>query len=123
MAWGYGLKTTRENPSGPWNSTLFVTDIDDGEYILVRGVDFGKGASSLTASCSAHLYGGKIEIRLDSVDGWIAGIIDVPNTKFKYREFTTGLKKCNGVHDLYFVFKGSNKQKRNLFNFDWWEVK
>ena len=38
MAWGYGLKTTRENPSGPWNETLFVTDIDDGEYILVREI-------------------------------------------------------------------------------------
>ena len=51
MAWGYGLKTTRENPSGPWNPTLFVTDIDDGKYILVKGVDFGKGAKSFTASC------------------------------------------------------------------------
>lgn len=123
MAWGYGLKTTRENPSGPWNPTLFVTDIDDGEYILVRGVDFGKGASTLTASCSAHLYGGKMEVRLDAVDGWTAGVINVPNTKFKYKEFTTGLTKCKGVHDLYFVFKGSDRQKRNLFNFDWWEVK
>ena len=50
MAWGYGLKTTRENPSGPWNPTLFVTDIDDGEYILVKGVDCGKGANELLAS-------------------------------------------------------------------------
>lgn len=123
MAWGYGLKTTRENPSGPWNSTLFVTDIDDGEYILVRGVDFGKGASSLTVSCSAHLYGGTIEVRLDAVDGKVAGVINVPNTKFEYREFTTRLTRCKGVHDLYFVFKGSDRQKRNLFNFDWWEVR
>ncbi len=123
MAWGYGLKTTRENPSGPWNPTLFVTDIDDGEYILVRGVDFGKGASSLTVSCSAHLYGGTIEVRLDAVDGKMAGAVNVPNTRFKYREFTTGLTGCKGVHDLYFVFKGNARQKRNLFNFDWWQVK
>lgn len=40
MAWGYGLKTTRENPSGPWNPTLFVTDIDEGEFIMLKGVDF-----------------------------------------------------------------------------------
>ena len=123
MAWGYGLKTTRANPSGPWNETLFVTDIDDGEYILVRGVDFGdKGAASLTVSCSALLYGGRIEVRLDDVDGWKAGIIDIPNTKFKYQEFKTGLTRCTGVHDLYFVFKGSDKQRRNLFNFDWWKA-
>lgn len=123
MAWGYGLKTTRENPSGPWNPTLFVTDIDDGEYILVKGVDFGKGASVLEASCSAHLYGGRIEVRLDAPDGWIAGIIDVPNTKFKYETFRTGLTKCKGVHDVYFVFKSTSMQKKNLFNFDWWEAK
>ena len=122
MAWGYGLKTTRANPSGPWNDTPFVTDIDDGEYILVRGVDFGKGAKSLKASCSALLYGGKIEIRLDALDGWIAGIIDVPNTQFKYKVFSTGLTKAQGKHDVYFIFRGSPMQKKNLFNFDWWQA-
>ena len=123
MAWGYGLKTTRQNPSGPWNPTLFVTDIDDGEYILVKGVDFGDGASVLEASCSAQLYGGRIKVRLDAPDGWIAGIIDVPNTKFKYETFRTGLTKCKGVHDVYFMFESTSEQKRNLFNFDWWQVK
>lgn len=123
MAWGYGLKTTRQNPSGPWNPTLFVTDIDDGEYILVKGVDFGDGASVLEASCSAQLYGGRIKVRLDAPDGWIAGIIDVPNTKFKYETFRTGLTKCKGVHDVYFMFESTSAQKRNLFNFDWWQVK
>jgi hypothetical protein len=122
MAWGYGLKTTRENPSGPWNPTLFVTDIDDGEYILLKGVDFGKGAKKFTASCSAHLYGGEMEIRIDDVDGPMIGKISVPNTKFKYQEFTTALTNASGKHDLYFVFKAGKKQKRNLFNFDWWKM-
>ena len=123
MAWGYGLKTTRENPSGPWNPTLFVTDIDDGEYILVKGVDFGKGANELLASCSSQMFGGRMEIRLDATDGWKAGEIDIPNTKFKYETFRTRLTKCEGVHDVYFVFKCNSMQKKNLFNFDWWEAK
>ena len=124
MAWGYGLKTTRENPSGPWNPTLFVTDIDDGEYLLVRGVDFGRqGARSLVVSCSALLYGGIIEVRLDAPDGRKAGQIHVPNTKFRYEEFTTPLTKCKGVNDLYFVFRGEERQQQNLFNFDWWEAR
>ena len=123
MAWGYGLKTTRENPSGPWNPTLFVTDIDDGEYILVKGVDFGKGANELLASCSSQMFGGRMEIRLDATDGWKAGEIDIPNTKFKYETFRTQLTKCEGVHDVYFVFKSNSMQKKNLFNFDWWEAK
>ena len=123
MAWGYGLKTTRENPSGPWNPTLFVSDIDDGEYILVKGVDFGKGANELLASCSSQMFGGRMEIRLDATDGWKAGEIDIPNTKFKYETFRTRLTKCEGVHDVYFVFKSNSMQKKNLFNFDWWEAK
>ena len=122
MAWGYGLKTTRQNPSGPWNPTLFVTDIDEGEYIMIKGVDMGQGASLFTASVSANLYGGSIEVRLDDVDGPLAGTIDVPYTKFKYEEFSTKLENARGVHDLYLVFKGTKQQKRNLFNFDWWQM-
>lgn len=122
MAWGYGLKTTRENPSGPWNATLFVTDIDEGEYLLVKGVDFGAGARTFTASCSSQVYGGTMELRIDAEDGRLIGCIDVPNTKFSYREFTTELKRVRGVHDLYFVFKGSSRQRRNLFNWDWWQM-
>lgn len=120
MAWGYGLKTTRENPSGPWNPTLFVTDIDDGEYILVKGVDFGKGAQSVTVSCAAHLYGGTIELHLDSPEGKVIGVVNIPNTQDVFREFKSQLLDANGIHDLYFVFKGSSRQKRNLFNFDYW---
>lgn len=123
MAWGYGLKTTRANPSGPWNPTLFVTDIDDGEYIMLRGVDFGKGASTFTASCSSQLFGGKIEVRLDALDGLLAGTVTVPYTGFKYKEFSTSLKNVKGKHDLYLVFRGDARQQKNLFNFDWWQVK
>lgn len=123
MAWGYGLKTTRENPSGPWNPTLFVTDIDDGEYILVKGVDFGSGAKSITVSCASHLFGGMMEIRLDAPDGKLIATINVPNTKDKFQEFSSKPNGAQGVHDLYFVFKGSQQQKRNLFNFDWWEMR
>ena len=122
MAWGYGLKTTRENPSGPWNPTLFVTDIDDGEFIMLRGVDFKNGTKSMTVSCASHLYGGTMEIRLDSPDGKLAGTITIPNTRDKFMPFKTSLSDAKGNHDLYFVFKGNNFQKRNLFNFDWWEV-
>jgi len=124
MAWGYGLRTTRENPSGPWNPTLFVTNIDDGEYIKLRGVDFGNPTDKIkfTASCSTLLYGGSIEIHIDDIDGRLLGTVNVTNTKFKYQEFSTVLAPVKGKHDLYLVFKGSKYQKKNLFNFDWWEM-
>ena len=41
----------------------------------------------------------------------------------KFTEFTTSLKDAKGTHDLYFVFVGNAMQRKNLFNFDWWEVK
>ena len=34
MAWGYGLKAENHKNGG-----LYITDIDDNEYLCVRGVD------------------------------------------------------------------------------------
>ena len=62
-------------------------------------------------------------MRLDDPEGPLAGTIVVPNTKFKYETFSTGITKCKGVHDVYFVFKSTSMQKKNLLNFDWWEVR
>lgn len=121
MAWGFGLKTTPRNPwaaTDRWNQ--LVTDIDDGEYIKVRGVDFGPGAKRFDANVQSFLYGGDIELRIDDIDGPKIGEIAVPCTKGKIETLTCPVSGAKGIHDLYFVFKGSKQQKRNLFNFDSW---
>lgn len=123
MAWGYGLKTTQKNPWARDHWNQLVTDIDEGEYLMVKGVDFKKGASSFKVSASCHLYGGFMEIRLDSKEGTCIGTVKIDHTKGELREFETKLKSVQGVHDLYFVFKGSPMQKGNLFMLDWWEIK
>lgn len=121
MAWGYGLKTVPRNPWGaePWNQ--IVTGIDDGEYILLRGVDFGNGADSFGVKASSHLYGGTIEIHTDAPDGPLGGTITIPNTRDEFVEFSTPVSNLKGVHNLYLVFRGNSKQKKNLFNLDSWE--
>ncbi len=122
MAWGYGLKTTPRNRWArhqPWNQ--LVTGIDDGEYIKVRGVDFGSGAKKFDANVQAYLYGGNMEIRLDDIDGPVIGELTVPGTKGKIETLSCPIKDAKGVHDLYFVFKGSKHQKADLFNFDSWK--
>jgi len=122
MAWGYGLKTAKAFTTGPDRETPFVTDIDEGEYILIKGVDFGKGAKSFTVSAASHLYGGSIEIRVDAKDGKQIGYLTVPSTKDEFKSITCSLKKVTGIHDLYFVFKGNSKQTGNLFKWDTWQM-
>ena len=122
MAWGYGLKTQPKNEwaqKDRWNQV--VTNVDEGKYILVKGVDFKKGASKFEVSASCHMFGGCIEIRLDGVNGQCIGKVDISNTKDEYKTFSTQVKKVKGVHDLYFVFKGGDVQKQNLFFLDWWK--
>ena len=70
---------------------------------------------------SCHMFGGSIEIRLDGVNGQCIGKVDISNTKDEYKTFSTQVKKVKGVHDLYFVFKGGDIQKQNLFFLDWWK--
>ncbi|MFW6203052.1 MAG: carbohydrate-binding protein, partial [Marinilabilia sp.] len=93
--------------------------INDGDFIKIRSVDFDKGAKIFKARASA-LEGGKIEIRLDDKDGQLIGVCEVANSNSEdsWQTFTTELDKHKGVHDLFFVFKGSEGE---LFNFDYWK--
>ena len=89
---------------------------------MIKGVDFGKGAKTFTVSASALLYGGILEVRLDSFDGKCIGTIDITCTKNELKEFTTKVKGAKGVHDLCLVFKAGKYQKRNLYMLDWWKM-
>ncbi len=127
MTWSEGLKTdkvTEWERNVSWNKgkkvadRIFVTSINNGDYIQVKGADFSKGATSIDVSV-APLYGGKIEIHTDKIDGPIIGTVDV-NTSGEgeiWRTITTPVKNITGVHDLFFVFRGD----KDLFNFDWWK--
>ena len=127
MAWGYGLKTTRddivyEDGVKPVIN-MYVHDIDDGEYILVRGVDFGaKGAKKIKASIGSDGIG-CVEVHLDKLDSPAKAVISVTPTggKTNYSLFTRRFKRrIRGIHDLYLVFTGGGK---DLFAIDWWMMK
>ncbi|MFA5328070.1 MAG: glycoside hydrolase family 43 protein [Prolixibacteraceae bacterium] len=114
IAWSEGLKTEADSKTG-----VYVTKIDNGDYIKVRSVDFKKGANQFEASVASASADGKIEIRLGSVDGELLGICEVKNTggMQNWAVQSCKVKKNKGVDDLYFVFKGGEGE---LFNFDWW---
>jgi beta-xylosidase len=129
IAFSEGVKTDQatewENES-PWNKgrkiaeRFFVTSINNGDYTMVKGVNFSKGAAAIELSV-ASINGGKIELHLDSLKGPLVGTINIPQTGESdlWRTHNAPVKNVNGIHDLYFVFKG----EKDLFNFDWWRLK
>jgi len=115
IAFSEGLKTVSDSKTG-----VYVTKIENGDYIKVRSVDFGKGAKKFEASVASASEGGSIEIRIDGIDGELLGTCKVGNTGglLNWSTVSCKVKIVNGIHDLYFVFKGGNGE---LFNFDWWK--
>ena len=117
MAWGYGLKTAVSKKHG-----IYLTNINDGETLTLRGVDFGKkGAKKFTTELASAEGGCSIEIRLDSAEGPVVGKLDVPATggPKEFRELSCTVKDAKGVHDLVFVFRG--KSETDLMNWNRWE--
>lgn len=116
MAWGYGLKTT---PNA--DKSLSVVDVNNGEYICVRGVDFGKNKARRFEVSALPLEGGNLKIRLDAPDGKIVGNVNIPqgNETSKYELYSCEVNAVSGIHDLYLSFEGENN--KDLFELDYWK--
>jgi arabinoxylan arabinofuranohydrolase len=115
ICWAWQVKTESCNEGG-----MDVCNIENGDYIKVKGVDFGTGAASFEARVASATSGGNIEIRLDSESGTLVGTCSVPGTG-GWQTWTTRTCTINGaagVHDLYFRFTGGSG---SLFNFNWWK--
>ncbi len=111
-----GIKTESCSEGG-----LNVTSINNGDWIRIRGVDFGTDANSFGARVASIYNNGSIELRLDSLDGTVIGTCFVPNTR-NSQVWTTAycsIYGTSGVHDLYLKFKGGPES--NLFNINWWQ--
>jgi len=116
IAWEVGVETASTKETG-----VYVTDIDSGDYIKVQSVDFGKGAKKFLSNVASPVHGGKIEIRIDGIEGTLLGTCIVSNTGGSQRWAVQSCKveKVKGVHDVFFVFKGG---EGDLFNMDWWKL-
>ena len=116
MAWGYGLKTV---PNA--DKSLSVVDVNNGEYICVRGVNFGKNKARRFEVSALPLEGGNLKIRLDAPDGKIVGNVNIPqgNETSKYELYSCEVNAVSGIHDLYLSFEGENN--KDLFELDYWK--
>ena len=126
MAWGFGLKSAKmgiENtgvvkdmPESTGKKNMYIFDINNDEYIRLRGVDFGeKGAKQFSIVAAAAAQAGcTITLRLDSKSGDAIGTVDVKSTGSveKYRSFSAKVKGATGVHDLYLCFSKTSGDVR-----------
>lgn len=115
ICWESGIETETCSEGG-----MNVGNIENGDYIKVKGVDFGAGATSFEARVASANSGGKIELRLDSATGTLVGTCEVSGTG-GWQTWTT--KSCTvsgakGKHDLYLKFTGGSG---TLFNVNWWK--
>ncbi|MNR08622.1 Arabinoxylan arabinofuranohydrolase precursor [compost metagenome] len=109
-----GVKTETCSKGG-----LNVTNIKDGDWIKVRGVDFGKGAKKFSAAVACMGKDNKIELRLGSPTGKLIGTLAVPNTGQgqAWKEVSCKVDGATGKHDLFLTIKGANKPEVNI---DFW---
>jgi arabinoxylan arabinofuranohydrolase len=112
IAWESGVTTEACSEGG-----MDVTSISSGDYIKVKNVDFGSGATSFTARVAASAAGGTIQIRLGSQTGTLVGTCNVLATggTQTWANTTCTVSGASGVNDLFFVFGGST------FNFNNWQ--
>ena len=130
MAWGYGLKSAKmgiENtgvvadmPTSTGKKNMYIYDINNGEYIKLRGVDFGKGAKQFNIA-AASTGGVTVNLRLDSNKGPVVGTVTIGKTGNveKYRVFSGKVRNVAGVHDLYICFDKASGDVR----LDYWQFK
>ncbi|MBN1758189.1 MAG: carbohydrate-binding protein, partial [Chitinispirillaceae bacterium] len=118
ICWSKGVRTeVCKDVSGKMD----VDSIHDGDLIKVKGVDFGEnGAESFMARVASGSSGGKIELRLDTLTGPLAGTCTVSGTGGwqTWKTVTCDVSGAKGKHDLYFKFTGGSGL---LFNFNWWK--
>ena len=115
FAWGQGVETEVCSEGG-----MNVANIENGDYVKVKGVDFGTGATSFEARVASANSGGNIEIRLDSLTGTLVGTCAVAGTGGwqTWVDKTCKVTGATGTHDLYLKFTGGSGF---LFNLNSWK--
>jgi arabinoxylan arabinofuranohydrolase len=115
IAWGSGIETEAASEGG-----LDVGWIENGDWIKVKGVAFGAGATSFNSRVASATSGGRIEVRLDNTTGTLVGTCSVPGTGGwqTWTTVTCAVNGATGTHDLYLRFAGGSGF---LFNVNWWQ--
>lgn len=93
--------------------------IENGDYIMFRGVDFGDGANSFKARIASSETGGNIELYLDKLDGTLVGKSAVSGSGGwqDWTDVSFNTDKITGRHTLYLKFTGGEGFLMNINHF------
>ncbi|WP_461257809.1 family 43 glycosylhydrolase [Treponema sp. R80B11-R83G3] len=106
-----GISTTPVSANG---IRMKVTSINSGDWIALRGVDFGTGAKKFNCSVVPPASGkGVIQIKQDGLEGPAIGYVIVESGQTSIT--IDLLRTVYGIHDLVFVFYGEG------YDFDQWK--
>ncbi|KAF7538240.1 hypothetical protein G7054_g3051 [Neopestalotiopsis clavispora] len=116
IAFSEGLQTQTDD-----DGTVYISYINNGDYSMVAGVDFGNGATAFTASVASATDGGDIELYVGNITGSPIGVCSVNGTGgwTTWTLVTCSVSGVTGTNDLYFSFTGTTSDY--LFNIDWWQ--
>jgi arabinoxylan arabinofuranohydrolase len=94
-----------------------VNSIENGDWIMIKGVDFGSGAKKFEVSAASENSGGNIEIRLGSLTGTLVGTCAILKTGGAQTWVTQSceITGATGVNNLYLKFTGGSG---SLFSID-----
>ncbi|BAV06692.1 Por secretion system C-terminal sorting domain-containing protein [Filimonas lacunae] len=98
---------------------LDVSYVDNSDWIRFAGVNFGTGATGVSARVASNTTGGTIKFRIDAAGGTQIGALNVANTGGwqSWVTLTGSVSGVSGVHDLYLSFSGGTGYLFNLNHF------
>ncbi len=105
-------------------TNMHVTNIQNGDWIEIAGVDFGTdGATKFYSNIKSTSTGSKIELRIDDPEkGEVIGTLNVEaaDSSQQWQLHTAEIDPAlaSGTHDLYLIFIGENNE---LFDIDYWQ--
>ena len=128
IAWSGGIATVMQDPSMESTANLYVTSIENGNWISVSQADLGSVSPQSFTARVAGKRGGVIELRAGSPDPDSAASVLLASMTVKAgngEDWTTEAvnlsAEATGVQDLFLVFKG-DANKAELFDLDWWQL-
>ncbi len=111
-----GVSSTRDDDmvyDTKTGSPMVLDNINTGDWTKIQGVDFGAGATKLTAQVKSSTDEAEIEVFLDDPTKPANKVADmsITNTDGWYSDFTVEFDTpVEDQHDVYFVFRGDGYQ-------------